>query len=217
MNLRVLPSPQFLQLERQKQEKIIKASLEEFSRRGFKGASIDRITKKAGIAKGSIFNYFGDKHGLFAYIFEYSLEQVKTHIKKVRDQTVHKGIYERLMIFAEEGIRFVRKNSSIYRLYLRLHNEADSKLTTQMMALIREYSIRFFTELIDDAKKKSELPGSLDTKATAFILDSVFERFLQAYSTWHMGVPFGVYRTRDEAKAFIRSVIGLLREGLGGV
>src|ERR1043165_6215764 len=44
---------------------ILAAALEEFTARGYEGARLDDVAKRAGIAKGTIYLYFADKETLF--------------------------------------------------------------------------------------------------------------------------------------------------------
>ncbi|MGD8916938.1 MAG: helix-turn-helix domain-containing protein, partial [Syntrophobacterales bacterium] len=53
--------PTFAKLPSEKQERVLDAAIEEFSRWGYDKASINRMVDRIGIAKGSIFQYFGSK------------------------------------------------------------------------------------------------------------------------------------------------------------
>ena len=57
-----------------KKESIIKAAIEVFSKKDFKTASISEIARKAGIADGTIYQYFKDKEDLF---FSIPIEKTK--------------------------------------------------------------------------------------------------------------------------------------------
>src|SRR5216117_2036937 len=46
-------------------ERILIAALKEFSARGFAGARVDVIARRAAINKRMLYHYFGDKEGLF--------------------------------------------------------------------------------------------------------------------------------------------------------
>lgn len=48
-----------------RREMILAAALDEFSARGFEGARLDDVAKRAGVAKGTIYLYFRDKESLF--------------------------------------------------------------------------------------------------------------------------------------------------------
>ena len=51
-------------------EKIQQAALEEFSEKGFLGASLRQIVKNAGVTTGGFYGYFSSKEALFASIVE---------------------------------------------------------------------------------------------------------------------------------------------------
>src|SRR5579862_639348 len=49
----------------QTQQRILEAALQEFSAKGFAGARVDVIARRARINKRMLYHYFGDKEGLF--------------------------------------------------------------------------------------------------------------------------------------------------------
>jgi AcrR family transcriptional regulator len=49
----------------QTQQRILEAALQEFSGKGFAGARVDVIARRARINKRMLYHYFGDKEGLF--------------------------------------------------------------------------------------------------------------------------------------------------------
>ncbi len=51
-------------------ERIQKAAMEEFSEKGFMGASLRQIVKNAGVTTGAFYGYFSSKEALFASIVE---------------------------------------------------------------------------------------------------------------------------------------------------
>ncbi|MEG0295727.1 MAG: TetR family transcriptional regulator [Clostridium sp.] len=65
-----MPTQTFFNLQKDKQNKIIDVSKKEFSNYSFYDASINRIIKDAGIARGSFYQYFENKEDLFIYILD---------------------------------------------------------------------------------------------------------------------------------------------------
>ena len=49
----------------QSQQRILEAALQEFAAKGFAGARVDAIARRARINKRMLYHYFGDKEGLF--------------------------------------------------------------------------------------------------------------------------------------------------------
>ena len=48
-----------------RRERIVSVAMRHFAERGYEGTRMDAIASELGIAKGSIFQYFGSKAGLF--------------------------------------------------------------------------------------------------------------------------------------------------------
>lgn len=67
-------SPKFVDKEEKKKE-IVKAAITVFAQRGFSNAKMEDVAKKAGIGKGTIYEYFKNKDELFFAIYEDVREQ----------------------------------------------------------------------------------------------------------------------------------------------
>lgn len=65
-----MPSERYYKLSEDKQERIMDASLDEFTKEGFEAASINQIIKEADISRGSFYTYFADKSDLFRFMFD---------------------------------------------------------------------------------------------------------------------------------------------------
>src|SRR5215475_8630248 len=57
-------------------EQILSAALQLFREKGIEGTTTKEISKKAGIAEGTLFNYFETKEDLALYFFEESLTEM---------------------------------------------------------------------------------------------------------------------------------------------
>lgn len=65
-----MPSNTFLNLNKEKRDKIIEVSLKEFSSSPYPEVSINKIIMNAGIPRGSFYMYFESKEDLFEYLME---------------------------------------------------------------------------------------------------------------------------------------------------
>jgi AcrR family transcriptional regulator len=64
---------------------ILAAALEEFTARGYEGARLEDVAKRAGIAKGTIYLYFTDKETLFQELVRSMVHPVLGTLEKLRD------------------------------------------------------------------------------------------------------------------------------------
>jgi TetR/AcrR family transcriptional regulator len=66
----------FLNLDKEKQDRIINAAIKEFAEKGYDRASTNEIVKEAGISNGLLFHYFQNKKQMFLFLFDYCYELV---------------------------------------------------------------------------------------------------------------------------------------------
>lgn len=66
----------FERIPEEKRERIVMTALKEFSEKEYSAASTNAIAKNAGVSKGILFRYFGDKAGLFLYLISWCDKQI---------------------------------------------------------------------------------------------------------------------------------------------
>ncbi len=163
----------------------MRASLDEFSARGFAAARLDDVAKRAGGAKGTIYLHFRDKEALFQEIvrslmgpFVGTIEQAlqaDIPLKKLADQVVELFVREvfntrrkdiiRLMM--TEGPRFPKLAEFYYREVLaKIFSSARKRLQRALdQGEISHAGLVRFPQLI-------AAPG-----ITAIIWSGLFDRF----------------------------------------
>ena len=67
-------------------EKIVNASIELFSSKGFETTSVSQIALKAGVSKGLIYNYFDSKKDLLKGVFDYFGSEERNIMIEVMDE-----------------------------------------------------------------------------------------------------------------------------------
>jgi AcrR family transcriptional regulator len=105
---------------RQRQEQILDAALLIFSRRGFNGATIPEIAREAGVAVGTIYNYYQNKRDLLVAITnKYVIEPFNKVAKNLlaRDDAAYMAaIMEDRLNLGLEGVeRFLPLLSEVQR------------------------------------------------------------------------------------------------------
>ena len=72
-----MPTETWWNLPSEKRERVIRAAMIEFGKRGFSAGSLNVIAREADIAKGSLFQYFDDKLDIFATICEEGIKTIR--------------------------------------------------------------------------------------------------------------------------------------------
>ena len=71
-----MPKKTFLNLSEEKQEKIMRAAIAEILNNGYEKANIGTIAKNAGVAKGSMYQYFENKKELFLFSVQWTVKLI---------------------------------------------------------------------------------------------------------------------------------------------
>ncbi len=80
-----MPTATFRNLKKEKQEKLIKAAIKEFSNCLYDKVSINRIIKDSDISRGSFYMYFENKEDLYFFILDLTKEKGIEKILKSLD------------------------------------------------------------------------------------------------------------------------------------
>jgi len=171
----------FEQLPQEKQSRIVNASISEFAEKDYETASMNTVVSQAGISKGSLFNYFKTKSVLYDHIYKLALGEVKSYLRKVRDETAGFSFDKRLSKIVDSGVQFITEHPRLAKIYFRLIYSADSPNREKIVSELQKLSNDYLGEIIQDAMDRNELNPNLDKGQAVFFLDSVLNRFLKEF------------------------------------
>ncbi len=207
--------PTFLNLPEDKQARIIEAALSEFADKGYQQASLNVIVAHSGIAKGSLYQYFTDKAGIFLYVFDFAIAVVRRLLVQVKDSTLEEDFFTRLERSLLAGLAFIRQHPKIYGIYLKILFDQQVPQRQELLQRVRQYAADYLHSLLRQGLARGELRPDLPVASTVFLLDALLDRFLQAASIPAFDVVLGL----DQANAQVlhtraRELLEVLRRGL---
>lgn len=139
---------------------ILEASLELFKKKGFSRTATREIAQKAGIAEGTIFNYFRTKEDLALYFFEQELLELMEWYEEQEDLT-EAPLPEKLFAVIHRHLEQISPYEDfIGSVYLRAL-QVSSKLSPLSIGR-RELNLRylkFIQEILDEAGQRGEIPN----------------------------------------------------------
>ncbi len=127
--------PAFHRLDPGKQRQIIEVCVDEFVEQGYRNASTNRIVRRLGIAKGSLFHYFGTKEQLYLYLL-YRAGTGLLRLLERRYRGMPDDLCERLRRVTEASLEFWEEDPRMYRFFSGF---ADSGLAE----LQQKYALMF--------------------------------------------------------------------------
>jgi AcrR family transcriptional regulator len=110
-------SEQFEAIRQEKTKLILDTALELFAEKGFHQTSISDITRKAGISKGLLYNYFESKDEVLKSIIQTGYDAAYNNLDLNGD---HNLVKEEFIHFLQITFRSVRENPKFWKLYSAL-------------------------------------------------------------------------------------------------
>ncbi|OIO03038.1 MAG: hypothetical protein AUJ49_05185 [Desulfovibrionaceae bacterium CG1_02_65_16] len=205
------PRSTFENLDPKKRGRVLDESLLEFAEHGYHQASVNRIVGRLGIAKGSLFQYFGSKEGLFRHLFTLALNEIKAPLKAIRDADASEPFPERLRRVFLAGAAFARSHPLIWRVYRRMTTQDDFPLRETLLVKVREEALTYFRELVEGGQARGEVRPDVQPAAAAFLIESVLDRALTAQDSPLLDAGFGLAAdnepTRQRALAALAELL----------
>ena len=125
-----MPSQRFYRLSEEKRALIWKASMKEFISAPYEKVSINKITRDAGISRGSFYTYFEDKKDLLSFLLEDTRKKWSDFCADRLEDTGG-DLFSAMEALLEYGIEFC-KNNDLLRLHRNLVMYPDTVLTECM-------------------------------------------------------------------------------------
>ena len=172
-----MPNQTFFNLSDEKQEAIVKAALNEFSEFDYSSASISRIVRNTGIAKGSFYQYFHDKKDLYLYLLSLVSEAKKTFVSQTASPDAKMDFYEYLSWLFDASIEFDRTHPVLSRLaYRAFYGNSSVRDLEQEKAFTN-----FIRQLVITGIESGDININIDLEMAVFTIDTLLDAFNSKY------------------------------------
>lgn len=132
-----------------KREQILDGAKRIFLRDGFDAASMNDITREAGVSKGTIYVYFENKEDLFGALIERERNRVVETVRSVLDnhETMEEALYSfglslTMHIISEQTIRSMRSVIGVIDRMPKLADRFFSSASANGVTVLEAYLIR---------------------------------------------------------------------------
>ena len=160
-------SPRGMKKERTKNE-ILAAALELFKTHGLEAATTRQISKKAGIAEGTLFNYFKTKEDLALYFFQKETEGLISWYRKEK-RLAKAALPEKLFAIIHRQLECIAPYEDFIGAVVFRSLQPSSRLSPLSLESqeLRLKSLRFIREILAEAEANEEIPPVGDLGAYA--------------------------------------------------
>jgi len=161
-----MPSFTFRNLEDRRQEEIIAISLNEFASHDYESASVSRIVKEVGVAKGSFYRYFRNKLDLYSYLVEYTTKLQQDKMEKIFEEadSFFELLVQNYYMRIKFDIDFPLEGKFLYNM-MRERNSAE---LGNMLLKTKQRMMEMMYSWVEKFQINGELKNDIDIEWIAF-------------------------------------------------
>jgi AcrR family transcriptional regulator len=195
--------------------RILETAMRQFAERGYQAARIEDMALELGIAKGSIFQHYGSKEGLFLAAYKKAVAMFARY-QDAPAVVWERGFWATLRYWLERTERLVREDWIPYRLTLIGDYGSDLSLRREINRYLADDDPYGTQAFVRWGLERGELRRDVDAELTTSILEWTMERFQDALVTEELFPGFfrrheaGPERTRRRIEQFLEVLRGAI-------
>src|ERR1700687_914485 len=165
-----------------KRTRIIDTAMRHFAEQGYHAARVGDIAATLCIAKGSIFQHFGSKDGLFFEVYKRAVRSFSKYLYAPADVRAA-GFFEVLYYWLVRTEHLLREDWIPYRISLLGNYGTDLVLKREINRFLITEAPYGTVAFVRFGIERGELRKDMDIEMIVSILDWTFERFQDALLT----------------------------------
>lgn len=162
-----------------KRERIVGAAMRHFAENGFQGARVDDIAGELGIAKGSIFQHFGSKSGLFFEVFKSAVRSLPSWLDAPRE-VLDEGFFACVRYWLEQTGHLVAEDWVPNRVCLIGTYGTDLQLKHEINRWLVSEDPYGTLDFVEFGIERGEVRSDIDLVLIVSIVDWLAEGFQDA-------------------------------------
>lgn len=177
-----MPKETFFNLPEDKRTLICQVAIDEFAAHSFDRVSINRIVARSGIAKGSFYQYFENKHDLFLYLLQLIAEKKLGYLAPVIRNPEQHDFFTLLRELYRAGIQFAIEHPKYAEIGRRLLASKRMPIYAQVSGEGMSQAYDLFKTLLESAIARGEVRADIDLGMVAYLIASLNILLLEYYT-----------------------------------
>jgi len=192
---------------------ILDVALRTFVRRGYPETKVAEIASEAGVAEGTLYNYFASKEDLLLALFDekwgWIINEIRKKISRLNDPN------RKLKAIFSLVVRMFKKNRQLAELFMVDIKQSSVFLNNYTINRIVEF-LDLIEEVLEEGKKKGTYRRDLDTRVARMVIFGAAQGILlswvlsESIAVRNQTFKFSLYRAGKTLKDIFKS--GLVGE-----
>ena len=172
-----MPKATFFNLPADKRNTLIELAIDEFAGHDYPQASISRLVERAGIAKGSFYQYFEDKRDLFMFLVDLVGQEKMSMLAEHPSPDPGMGIFDYIYWLFEVGLEFQIIHPRLMQVGYRALYGSNVPFQDEALERMKAAGDTFFRKLVQQGIQQGDIDPDIDEEMAAFILSTWLNEF----------------------------------------
>lgn len=190
-----MPKKTFFKIAEDKRERFLSEAAHIFAERGFNQTDLAELAGRAGVAKGSIYNYFESKEDLYLYVCRDGIERSRNAIYGGMDPSW--DLYRQVEHIFRQGARFVQAHPEYLILYSNVSSAGMERFSDQMSLEVEKFTADHLKRLIHRDMLRGLIRDDVDVNFAAFLINSLYIIFMTSLVSNHYKIRMCEYLEID--------------------
>lgn len=200
-----MPKTTYFNLPEEKRNMLFQEALQEFSRYPYERASLSAIVNRAGIAKGSMYQYFDGKKDLYEHFMQEVYRKKREFMQPVWDSGDSVNFFQLSSAYYRRSWQFARQYPLYHRATVNFWESRDANVRDEILRK-KEVRITEFTELLELGLQKGVISPQVSKDAVWFVYHAVAKALIDNFMDTNTDA--------ESHEQYIDSVLSVLEWGL---
>ena len=202
-----------------KRGRLLKEAAKLFAQRGYNQADMAELAARAGVAKGSLYNYFESKQDLYLYVCRQGLALSREAAYGQLDENW--DIYQQLEHIFERGVEFARTYPEYMMLYINISSAGMEDFASQLSVEVEKFTADHLKGCLRRDQERGLVRPDLDAAQAAFWINGLYILLLASLVSRHFQLRMREYleikgqlskqKINDQVQRTMQTISGFLR------
>ncbi len=170
-----MPTVTWARVDPARRTAIIEAAEAEFGAHGFSGGSLNVIARRAGVAKGSLFQYFADKRDFYGFVTDIASQRVRSYMEGlIRALDPNRPFFAFLTELLDGWVAYYAEHPHERAIHAAVTLEVDTEARISVRSVSNRHYLEVLRPLVRNAQVRGDLRADADTDVLLSLLLMIF-------------------------------------------
>jgi len=163
----------FRRLDPARQQVVIQAIVDEAAEKSPTALNIKQVAERAGVAVGSLYQYFGNRDNLLAFAVELCVHQMTDLFALSRPYLMEMPLREALTAYLTYGIEWSQTQQGFIQFFGRAAYQGDPEMADKVVRPVAQAMREVLQEILTSAARRGELRPEIDVEAASRVVNAL--------------------------------------------